>query len=365
MDLLLPSGIYDLIGQRLLSCPLLATPPCYRRLVMPLSGILEPDFFNAYIKTGNILLLSQGVIGIDNVFCLSDGILRMSLDKEAYEKAGLVGKPAKFGNGSGVMKRRRWLVELNLRAPNYLTGTKSFNRLQKACMNAFRKPLVFLFADIANSSVSEPSATPSTTSSLDLSPQEVIKSISSFPERNIVPQVHTTQDLIVPSFRPPQGSAMNGGGKGPIAEYDREIWRTWILEIYEFLGLVSLPGGAADRLHGKDRIDPLLSTYSMEDSKIDGVTVVVFTGLVSARFIQGLWKTVEELLESVREKGKEAWTALVVHGFENTPISWDGKEHGNLGGGENVYTVLRLPEDEGKERQLMLFELVSGQDEHS
>jgi hypothetical protein len=108
VDLILPTDVYDLISQSLLSCPSLTAPPTYRRLVMPLSAILEPAFFNNYIKSGNILLLSRGRLDVENIICLSDGVLRMSLDTETYERAGLQGQPAKFGNGPGVMKRRRF-----------------------------------------------------------------------------------------------------------------------------------------------------------------------------------------------------------------------------------------------------------------
>lgn len=38
-------------------------------------------------------MLSEGRRGIDNVFSLRSGKLTMFLNKEAYERAGLVGKP--------------------------------------------------------------------------------------------------------------------------------------------------------------------------------------------------------------------------------------------------------------------------------
>lgn len=39
------------------------------------------------------MMLSEGTIGVDNVFVLKSGHLRMFIDKETYERAGLVGKP--------------------------------------------------------------------------------------------------------------------------------------------------------------------------------------------------------------------------------------------------------------------------------
>lgn len=104
IDLLLPSECYSLIADRLHAA---LKPLSYRRLVMPLGAILEPVFFDTFIKTGNVLLLSHGRIDVDNVFSLSDGVLRMSLSKNAYEKAGIVGRPSKFGAGPSL-KRQRW-----------------------------------------------------------------------------------------------------------------------------------------------------------------------------------------------------------------------------------------------------------------
>lgn len=60
---------------------------------MKLSQIIEGDFFNVYIKTGNIMMLSEGRAGVDNRFSLSEGILRLEVDKPTFEKAGLEGTP--------------------------------------------------------------------------------------------------------------------------------------------------------------------------------------------------------------------------------------------------------------------------------
>lgn len=75
------------------------------------------------------------------------------------------------------------------------------------------------------------------------------------------------------------------------------------------------------------------------------------------------------LLSSSTEGGK-GWASLSVHGFENSPISWDNSAHGSLTGGENGYTILRLPlhGEGGKEDQTsryMIYEVLGSQDEHS
>lgn len=113
---------------------------------MPLSGLLEGDFFNRYIKigtcdnflcshtyiappvfvilliahfiAGNILMLSEGRPGVDDRYSLKDGklvpersclpscaiecwlilisgVLRLELAKDKYERCGLVGQPVR------------------------------------------------------------------------------------------------------------------------------------------------------------------------------------------------------------------------------------------------------------------------------
>ena len=54
-------------------------------------------------------MLSEGRRGIDNVFALREGKLTMYLDKEAYERAGLVGRPHGVKGKRGLKPRwSRW-----------------------------------------------------------------------------------------------------------------------------------------------------------------------------------------------------------------------------------------------------------------
>ena len=49
-------------------------------------------FAKEKVTAGNILLLSSGRPGIDPVFSLSEGILRLEVDKTTFERMGLEGK---------------------------------------------------------------------------------------------------------------------------------------------------------------------------------------------------------------------------------------------------------------------------------
>ncbi|KAL8966908.1 MAG: hypothetical protein Q9197_005724 [Variospora fuerteventurae] len=46
----------------------------YSRVIMPLSALLDGEFFNIYIKSGNIMMLSEGRAGIDSLYSLKDGM---------------------------------------------------------------------------------------------------------------------------------------------------------------------------------------------------------------------------------------------------------------------------------------------------
>lgn len=71
----------------------------------------------------------------------------MFLDKETYERAGLVGKPygAKGNRGS----RPRWVVEYDLRSRSMFKGKKGFDRLIYACKNVLNEPRSWLLCDLS------------------------------------------------------------------------------------------------------------------------------------------------------------------------------------------------------------------------
>ena len=112
-------------------------------------------------------MLSEGRIGIDDVFTLRNGILTMYLNREAYERAGLVGKPHGVKGKRGT--KPRWsrfclgrivqlpallicsVVELDLTAPSMFPGKKGFDRLIYASQNALAQPITWLFCNTSTS----------------------------------------------------------------------------------------------------------------------------------------------------------------------------------------------------------------------
>ncbi|GAM82099.1 hypothetical protein ANO11243_000780 [Dothideomycetidae sp. 11243] len=120
----------------------------YARVHMKLLDLVQGDFFNTYIKQGNIAMLSGGKPGVDNTFSFHDGILRLQLDRPTYERAGLTGKP--IMSPGRKHSKYRYLIELNLRLPSIVRGKPGFNRIIYAFRNALVDTVTWLFIDLNN-----------------------------------------------------------------------------------------------------------------------------------------------------------------------------------------------------------------------
>ncbi|KAJ0313132.1 hypothetical protein COL5a_003983 [Colletotrichum fioriniae] len=102
VDLVLPQECFELVRQKLVEE---LPAPTFHRVIMTLGQVLDGGFFDEYVKRGNILMLSEGRTNVENVFSLREGLLTMYLDKETYERAGLVGKPHGVRGKRGLKPR--------------------------------------------------------------------------------------------------------------------------------------------------------------------------------------------------------------------------------------------------------------------
>lgn len=120
----------------------------YAKLHIKLQDILTGDFFTHYIKApgSDILLLSEGRPSIDPVFSLSQGILRLEVDKPTFERLGLTGTPVPTHGRKHV--KARYAVEIDLRPPSMVKGKPGFERLLGACRNVLNHSLTWLFCDL-------------------------------------------------------------------------------------------------------------------------------------------------------------------------------------------------------------------------
>jgi ribonuclease P/MRP protein subunit RPP40 len=132
------------------------------------------------------------------------------------------------------------------------------------------------------------------------------------------------------------------------------------MEVYEYLSLLILPYGPADRIKAADSVDTYLSTYTVDDAHSDSITQIRLSGLVPARWVNELWGNLENLLEELPEdKAKMAWAGMVVHGFDDVPVRPTGNQKGSLERCGTSYTMLKLPEKGG----VMVWDIAGGQSE--
>ncbi|KAK7624572.1 ribonuclease P 40kDa subunit-domain-containing protein [Phyllosticta citricarpa] len=276
-DLILPREVHEAVKQQLDGN---VGSFQYARVYMTLGEIVEGDFFNDYIKTGNVLMISEGRRGVDNTFSLREGVLRLDLDRPTYERCGLEGKPVRHPGRKHT--KERYAVELELRKPSMLHGKKGFERIVWAFKNVLNHSLAWLFHDLN-------------------SPREVRGPISthqphcftSSPEATVIPHTKLPALTSIPDLCD--------------AEYGAEV--------LEWFGMVSL---SSPRIDAHDSVDSFLSRYEVpmpykrdgdaDSPAVEAIVRLRWRGLVPAPFLLRLWLT-------VREEVGERWMALSVAGF--------------------------------------------------
>ncbi|KAL4862705.1 hypothetical protein BDV12DRAFT_39363 [Aspergillus spectabilis] len=278
----------------------------YARLSMSLSSLVEGGFFNTYIKTGNILMISEGRSGLDNVYTLRDGVLKLELGKEDYEKTGLTGKPIRTGGKKHA--KERFLIELNLRLPSMLHGKKGFQRIEWAFKNVLNKPVTWLFFDLGTDSSSIAEDDPF----LKGNNPEVI---------HCQPLRRTHENITTPSFQDLKITS----------ETTESDLRDISYEISEWLALISI---GSQRVYADDDIDPYLCRYDAPEIGNTGISDLVslkWPGFIPPKWILQLFIMLfRETAPRVHKS--PAWFALSATGLGRDAIE-----------GKDGYTILALP----------------------
>ncbi|KAK4103471.1 hypothetical protein N658DRAFT_514325 [Parathielavia hyrcaniae] len=297
-ELIIPQEVFELVQERLLK----EKPgPEFKRMVMSLHDVLSGDFFTQYIKNGNTLMLSEGRRGIDNVFALRNGTLTMFLDKEAYERAGLVGKPHGVKGKRGL--NPRWIVEFDLTAHSMIPGKKGFDRLIYASKNALAEPVTWLFCSIA----------PTTPEPDPLARHFPTKYTST-------PGILRDMHVVTPKLSPDVDSL------SPSGRYDFEDFATGL---YEWLSLVRLQ---SPRIQVGDKIDPYLSRYQVPDAQTESkVCKISWQG-----FFASSWSR-QTLVDIITTLPPKSWFSLSTTTFSK-----------GLAGDNSECTILRMPSPTGE-----------------
>ncbi|KAJ6445511.1 ribonucleases P/MRP protein subunit RPP40 [Purpureocillium lavendulum] len=126
VDLVVPQLCYDALHERLTES---SRQPHHWQVTASLGQLLQGNFFTEYVKTGHALMLSDGRANADR-FTLHKGFLKLYLDRESFERAGLEGKP--YGTKGNRGDKPRWIVSFDLTSPAMTPGKRGFDRLRRA-----------------------------------------------------------------------------------------------------------------------------------------------------------------------------------------------------------------------------------------
>ena len=88
-------------------------------------------------------MLSEGRPGIDHVYSLIEGVLRIEVGKSTYERMGLQGTV--IPNEGRKHVKARYAVEVNLRQPSMVRGKSGFERIVWAFKNVLDSSVAWLF----------------------------------------------------------------------------------------------------------------------------------------------------------------------------------------------------------------------------
>ncbi|KAJ5454334.1 uncharacterized protein N7458_005290 [Penicillium daleae] len=304
-EIILPENVYTDIQTSLDKL----NQPQSARVFMSPSDLLEHEFFNTYIKTGNILMISEGRAGSDNVFTLHDGILKIELGRETFERTGLTGKPIRSGGRKHA--KERFLIELNLRLPSMLHGKKGFDRIVWAFKNVLNQSLAWLFCDLEPTSGNQDTK-PIQKQNPQMINSEVLKSK--------LGQISTP---------PMQGLVSNDMSEADMQESCGAF--------AEWIAMVQL---GSPRVSAGDDVDSYLSRYS-----VPGVDAPSTANLISLKWhglIPAKW--ILQLLLSLLPSS--AWFVLSTSALERQVV--EGRDGYTIAVASNIYSQVASCGNEGE-----------------
>ncbi|KAL5615679.1 hypothetical protein BROUX41_005711 [Berkeleyomyces rouxiae] len=148
LNVLVPSKVAVELGKRLEN---LALTSGVTRLTMSLHDVLTGIFFLKSFKNGKVMMISETDSHRDTIFVFVNGKLTMHVDKESYEKSGLVGKP----ESNCSQTKDRWIVEYDLTCKSMAPGKAGFERLLYACKNVYTEKRKWLYTDMSEKGASK------------------------------------------------------------------------------------------------------------------------------------------------------------------------------------------------------------------
>ncbi|MCJ1461697.1 hypothetical protein MMC07_000295 [Pseudocyphellaria aurata] len=279
---------------------------------MSLSDLLEAEFLNTYIKTGNILMISDGRPGVDNFYTLKDGSLRLELNKESYESCGLNGTPVRDGGRKHI--KSRYAVEIDLQSSSMLHGKKGFERVRWAFTNVLLDAVTWLFYDFHDQNEKD-----GTQSIEAIAPSRKPIAAHHPIVKTCAPKT-TLRERVVQPYITIKSAEMAA------------MLEAKSIELHEWLGLNVL---GSPRIQEDDSVDPYLCRYAVPDDGpiiVSGVVTMQWSGLIPASWIRQLLVELIGHYLKHEKRCNNPWFALSSHAFRTEAVNW-----------QDGYTILRAP----------------------
>lgn len=260
-------------------------------------------------------MLSEGRRGIDPIFSICEGILRLEVDKPTYERLGLsaggVIRSITSTHGEGKKhEKSRFAIEIELRSPKMVQGTKGWERVVWACKNVLNWSLTWLFVDFtvrgkkemeSNGSKGNDAPTTSPTATMK---EEGENPLQPFAPTlfTIAPEIHKMSNVLVP-IRPTPTQKINNNKKSPTTTPTPDPIQS--TELLEWISLAIL---GSPRITANDVMDSYLCRYSVPSCSVVGEGSPGSEGEVEEEAKQ------QEKLSS-QQISKFRWRGLVHPGF--------------------------------------------------
>ncbi|ETN45391.1 uncharacterized protein HMPREF1541_09222 [Cyphellophora europaea CBS 101466] len=310
--------------------------PRHAKLHLSLLDILsEPVLTHIQTPGTHLLLLSEGTPGVDDMYSLRDGVLRLDLGRERYERVGLQGRAVAGGGRKHV--KERYVVEADLRGLGMRAGKKGFERWRWAAREILTERRTWLGLVGMGGEEGE----------------GVLEGLGA-EWREGEGEGRVERDV-----RVPVGLLTGKRSLGNLEVDEEDVWG-----LVEWADLVAL---GSPRVKDSDRVDEFVSRYELpekesSDTVVGKVRILRWTGLLSSQWVLSLLMELVRASRVQKTRGPH-WMALSVAGHQLEAV-------GNLDG----YTIFLQPDEslvdtspeqkdnQGKERDTAMGGTTNGQE---
>ncbi|XP_029380414.1 ribonuclease P protein subunit p40 [Echeneis naucrates] len=264
---------------------------------LPIYELLDKRFLETAVYQGCVYGLSYRT-RIDEDICVAlmpNGHLCLSLDKDSFQVLGVEGKASRFSHRT----KSRYVVSVDMTESSMVPGGRGYLRLLTGLKSRLPLKSDFLLSHHPGGGAS----------------LQALLSRYDWSEHKPEVSTHALTCLSCPTQLtsiPPN--------------FDPHSFLEWL--------------GAVDAdISCENSSCSFLSSLACPEPKtmLSQALRVSVCGLLLP---QDILRLIQEIRCYLDQPQLQSWVALTVHGFVDSPVSWGGREHGALRGGENFYTLL-------------------------